>query len=148
MSFSEMRILQSKSRTDLTNDIIMKKQVTTDKAPAAIGPYSQAVISGSIVYISGQIPLNPSSGELVGEDISAQIEQTFTNFATVVEAAGGSLQQVVKLTIYLTDLSHFAQVNEKMKSLFPLPYPARAVIQAAALPKGVQLEMDGIMDLA
>ena len=126
----------------------MKQEIQTDKAPAAIGPYSQAIKSGSLVYISGQIPLDPTSGQLVSDDINAQIEQAFKNFISVVTASGGSLEQVVKLSIYLTDLSHFAQVNEKMASLFPRPYPARAVIQAAALPKEVQLEIDGIVDLA
>lgn len=126
----------------------MKQEIQTDKAPAAIGTYSQATKSGTLVYVSGQIPLDPASGKLVSNQIGEQIEQSFRNFCALVEASGASLKQVVKLNIYLTDLSHFAQVNEKMASLFPRPYPARAVIQAAALPKEAQIEIDGIIDLA
>lgn len=125
----------------------MKQAIQTDKAPAGIGPYSQAVKSGSIIYVSGQIPLDPQTGELISPDIREQIRQTFANFQAVVAAAGGSLAQVVKLTIFLTDLNHFQLVNDAMAELFPQPYPARAAIQAAALPRGVQVEVEGIVDL-
>lgn len=120
--------------------------IATDQAPQAIGTYSQAVKSGSVVYLSGQIPLHPQTMTLV-DGIEAQIEQVFRNLAAVCEAAGGSLQQMVKLNIYLTDLSHFALVNEVMARHFCAPYPARAAIGVAALPKGAAVEMDGILVL-
>lgn len=120
--------------------------ITTDAAPAAIGTYSQAVRSGNTVYLSGQIPLDPRSMELV-EGIDAQIRQVFDNLQAVVSAAGGSFAQVVKLTIYLTDLSHFPRVNEIMAGYFQEPYPARAAIGVAALPKGAGVEMEAIMVL-
>ncbi len=124
----------------------MKRSIIhTDAAPAAIGTYSQAVRAGHEVWLSGQIPLNPQTMELVSEDIGAQIEQVFRNLAAVCEAAGGSLNDLVKLNIYLTDLAHFARVNEIMARHFDAPYPARAAIGVAALPKGAQVEMDGVM---
>ena len=116
-----------------------------DRAPAAIGPYSQAIRSGDTFYLSGQIPLDPATMELVGGDIAAQISQVFDNLAAVCAAAGGSLADIVKLNIYLVDLAHFPVVNELMARRFAEPYPARAAIGVAALPRGAQVEMDAIM---
>ncbi len=121
--------------------------IQTDKAPAAIGTYSQAVRNGDTVYLSGQIPLQPETMELVEGDMAAQIRRVFDNLQAVAEAAGGSLADIAKLNIYLTDLSHFALVNEIMASYFQQPYPARAAVGVAALPKGAQVEMDAIMAL-
>lgn len=121
--------------------------VTTNKAPAAIGPYSQAVKVGTTVYMSGQIPLLAETMEMVSDDFRAQAEQVFKNLAAVCEAAGGELQDMVKLQIYLTDLGQFALVNEVMSSFFAAPYPARAAIEVSALPKGAQIEIDGVMEL-
>lgn len=123
----------------------MNKQViTSDQAPAAIGPYSQAIKVGNTVYLSGQIPLDPASMEVV-EGIEKQICQVFDNLSAVAGAAGGTLQDIVKLNIFLTDLGHFALVNEVMTRYFLQPYPARAAIGVAALPKGVPVEMDAVM---
>lgn len=123
----------------------MNKQViTSDRAPAAIGPYSQAIKVGNTVYLSGQIPLDPTSMEVV-EGMEQQICQVFDNLSAVAEAAGGTLQDIVKLNIFLTDLGHFALVNDVMTRYFQQPYPARAAIGVAALPKGVPVEMDGVM---
>lgn len=123
----------------------MNKQViTSDQAPAAIGTYSQAIKVGNTVYLSGQIPLDPATMEVV-EGIEQQICRVFDNLKAVTEAAGGSLQHIVKLNIFLTDLGHFALVNEVMARYFTQPYPARAAIGVASLPKGVPVEMDGIM---
>ncbi|WP_339843942.1 RidA family protein [uncultured Halopseudomonas sp.] len=123
----------------------MNKQViTSDRAPAAIGPYSQAIKVGNTVYLSGQIPLDPETMEVV-EGMEKQICQVFDNLTAVAEAAGGDLQDIVKLNIFLTDLGHFSLVNEVMTRYFKQPYPARAAIGVASLPKGVPVEMDGIM---
>ncbi|MCC4307589.1 RidA family protein [Alcanivorax marinus] len=122
--------------------------INTDRAPAAIGTYSQAIKAGATVYLSGQIPLDPATMELVDGDMEAQIRQVFDNLTAVCEAAGGGLKDIVKLNIFLTDLSHFALVNEVMASYLQEPYPARAAIGVAALPKGAGVEMDGIMDIA
>lgn len=124
-----------------------KDIIATDAAPRAIGTYSQAVRSGNTVYLSGQIPLVPASMELVGGDIRAQIVQVFDNLRAVARAAGGDLQDIVKLNVFLTDLTHFPVVNETMAQYFKAPYPARAAIGVAALPKGAQVEMDAIMVL-
>jgi len=121
--------------------------IATANAPAAIGPYSQAVKVGSTVYLSGQIPLDPSTGEMVGDDFAAQARRVFDNIAAVVEAAGGSFAEVVKLTVYLTDLGRFAEVNEIMSSYFNQPFPARAAIGVVALPRGALIEIDAIMVL-
>lgn len=121
--------------------------INTDKAPAAIGPYSQAVKVGTTVYMSGQIPLLPETMEMVSNDFRAQAEQVFKNLAAVCDAAGGELQDMVKLQIYLTDLGQFAIVNEVMSSFFTMPYPARAAIEVSALPKGAQIEIDGVMEV-
>lgn len=121
-----------------------KTVITSDKAPAAIGPYSQAIKAGNTVYMSGQIPLDPKTMELV-EGIEAQVVQVFENLKSVAEAAGGSFQDIVKLNIFLTDLGNFAKVNEVMGKYFEQPYPARAAIGVAALPRGSQVEMDAIL---
>lgn len=126
----------------------MEKQViSTDKAPAAIGTYSQAIKVGDTVYLSGQIPLVPATMTLVEGDMAAQIRQVFENLKAVCEASGGSLQSIVKLNIFLTDLEHFALVNEIMAEYIEQPYPARAAIGVAQLPKGAQVEMDGVLAL-
>lgn len=121
--------------------------VQTDRAPEAIGTYSQAIKVGDTVYLSGQIPLVPASMTMVEGGIEAQIEQVFQNLSAVCEASGGSLQDIVKLNIYLTDLGHFAKVNEIMAKYFVQPYPARAAIGVASLPRAAQVEMDGVLIL-
>jgi reactive intermediate/imine deaminase len=127
----------------------MSKQIiNTENAPAAIGTYSQAVKVGTTVYFSGQIPLDPKTMEFVSEDIRAQIHQVFKNLSAVAEAAGGNLNQMVKLNIFLTDLSCFPIVNEVMAEYFDQPYPARAAIGVKELPKGAQVEMDGVLEVA
>jgi len=123
------------------------EQVHSDKAPAALGPYSQAIKTGSLVFLSGQIPLDPKSMEIVSDDIAVQTHQVFTNLIAVAEAAGGGLNNAAKLTIYLTDLGNFAVVNEIMAGYFSEPYPARATIQVSALPKGSKIEIDAILAL-
>ena len=119
--------------------------IHTDNAPAAIGTYSQAVKVNNTVYLSGQIPLDPATMEMVGDDFETQVEQVFKNLAAVCKASGGSLQSLVKLNIFLTDLSNFAAVNEAMGRYFEAPYPARAAIGVKELPKGSLVEMDGIL---
>lgn len=121
--------------------------IATDRAPAAIGTYSQAVRVDNTVYLSGQIPLDPASMELVEGDIATQIRRVFDNLSAVAEAAGGSLQNVVKLNVFLTDLGNFPVVNEVMATYFEQPYPARAAIGVAALPKGAGVEMDAVLVL-
>lgn len=121
--------------------------ISTENAPQAIGTYSQAVKAGNTVYLSGQIPLDPATMEMVDSDISAEIHQVFKNLTAVCEAAGGSLQDIAKLNIFLTDLGNFATVNAIMAEYFQQPYPARAAIGVAALPKGAGVEMDGILVL-
>ena len=123
-----------------------RQPVETSSAPAAIGAYSQAVRAGSTVYLSGQIPLIPSTMDLA-EGTRSQIHQVFENLSAVAAAAGGGLQQIVKLTVYLTDLDDFASVNEIMSQYFEAPYPARAAVGVAALPKGASIEIEGIMVL-
>lgn len=122
-----------------------KAVIHTDKAPAAIGPYSQAVKAGDTVYMSGQIPLNPKTMELVTGDIQTQTRQVFENLKAVAEAAGGDFSNFVKVNIFLTDLANFADVNEVMKEYFQEPYPARACVGVASLPKGTEVEIEGIM---
>ena len=121
--------------------------INTDRAPAAIGPYSQAVRRGDTVYLSGQIPLDPNSGLLVEGDIDAQARRAFDNLRAVCEAAGGSLDDVVRLGLYLTDLGQFAAVNAVMADYFDAPYPARSTIGVASLPRGAQFEVDAVMVL-
>ncbi len=124
-----------------------KSVIHSDCAPAAIGTYSQAMRAGATVYLSGQIPLDPVSMQLVSGDMRAQIERVFDNLAAVCAAAGGSLGDIVKLNIFLVDLGHFALVNEVMAGYFSAPYPARAAVGVAALPRAAQVEMDAIMVL-
>lgn len=119
--------------------------VNTDLAPAAIGPYSQAIRAGNTVYLSGQIPLDPATGEIVSNDIEAQIAQVFDNLEAVARAAGGSLQAAVKINVFLTDLAHFPLINQIMEQRLKQPYPARAAIEVSALPKGVAVEADAIL---
>ncbi|QYJ97358.1 RidA family protein [Shewanella alkalitolerans] len=121
--------------------------IATDKAPQAIGTYSQAVKVGSTVYLSGQIPLNPETMQMVSDEFEAQVVQVFDNLTAVCEAAGGSLKDIVKLNIFMTDLSNFATVNEIMGRYFEQPYPARAAIGVKQLPKDSLVEMDGVMEL-
>ena len=121
--------------------------INTARAPAAIGPYSQAVRRGDSVYLSGQIPLDPNSGLLVEGDIDAQARRAFDNLKAVCEAAGGSLDDVVRLGLYLTDLGQFAAVNAVMADYFDAPYPARSTIGVASLPRGAEFEVDAIMVL-
>jgi reactive intermediate/imine deaminase len=121
--------------------------IHTDRAPKAIGTYSQAVRAGNTVYLSGQIPLDPATGQLVSGDIEAEIRRVFDNLAAVAAAAGGSLADVVKLTVFLTDLAHFPKVNEIMATYFREPYPARAAVGVAALPRGARVEMECILVL-
>lgn len=122
--------------------------IHTNNAPQAIGTYSQAVKVGNTVYLSGQIPLVPETMELVDGDMEAQIRRVFDNLSAVTAASGGSLADIAKLNIFLTDLSHFPLVNSVMADYFQQPYPARAAIGVASLPKGSEVEMDGVMELS
>jgi len=126
----------------------MKKQVNTSSAPAAIGPYSQGVIAGSLLFVSGQIPLNPSNGSLVSDSLESQANQVFKNLHAIIQEAGTSFEHVLKLTIYLTDLENFAAVNKVMENYFNEPYPARATVEVSRLPKDVEVEIDAIVELA
>ena len=123
------------------------KIIHTEQAPAAIGPYSQAVKAGSTVYFSGQIPLDPATGDLVDGGIEAQARRAFDNLKAVAEAAGGSLDRIVRLGLYLTDLGQFATVNAVMQDYFVAPFPARSTIEVSALPKGAGFEVDAVMVL-
>lgn len=124
----------------------MKKNVIhSTRAPAAIGPYSQAIQVANVIYTSGQIGLDPTSGNLVAQDLASQVRQAFANLAAVIEAAGADWQHVVKLTLYLTDLNHFATVNAIMSELIPEPFPARSTIGVSSLPKGAQFEVDAVV---
>lgn len=122
-----------------------KAVINTDNAPAAIGPYSQAIKSGNTVYLSGQIPLDPATMELVSQEFEAQARQVFTNLAAVCQEAAGSLQDIVKLNLYLTDLDNFAVVNKVMEEFFNAPFPARAAVGVKQLPKGSQVEAEAVM---
>lgn len=122
-----------------------KDRIHSDNAPAAIGTYSQAIKSGNLVFLSGQIPLVPATMEIVDGDFEARARQVFENLKAITEAAGGNLNQVVKLTVFLTDLDNFATVNTVMESYFQEPFPARAAVQVSALPKGVDVEADAIL---
>jgi reactive intermediate/imine deaminase len=121
--------------------------IHTDRAPQAIGTYSQAVRAGDTVYLSGQIPFDPATMQLVTGDIDSQTRRVFENLKAVAEAAGGSLAQAVKLTIFLTDLGHFARVNEIMAGYFAKPYPARSTVGVAQLPRGAQIEIECVLHL-
>ncbi|MBB3329866.1 reactive intermediate/imine deaminase [Halomonas campaniensis] len=122
-----------------------KAVINTDQAPAAIGPYSQAIKAGNTVYLSGQIPLDPATMELVSDDFEAQARQVFKNLKAVCEEAAGSLGEIVKLNLYLVDLGQFAVVNQVMEEFFDKPYPARAAVGVKALPKGAQFEAEAVM---
>ncbi|MDX1466880.1 RidA family protein [Halomonas denitrificans] len=122
-----------------------KAVINTDQAPAAIGPYSQAIKAGNTVYISGQIPLDPTSMEIVSDDFEAQARQVFTNLKAVCEEAAGTLQDVVKVNLYLVDLGQFAVVNQVMEEFFKAPFPARAAVGVKALPKGALVEAEAVM---
>ena len=121
-----------------------KQPIQTDAAPAAIGPYSQAVRAGNTVYLSGQIPLDPDTGDVVNGDFEVRTRRVFANLDAVCKAAGGGLDSIVKLNVYLTDLGRFAEVNAIMAETFAKPFPARAAVQVSALPKGVDVEMDAV----
>lgn len=122
-----------------------KTIINTEQAPAAIGPYSQAVRSGDLIFLSGQIPLVPATMEMVAPDIESQTHQVFRNLQAVAKAAGSDLNNALKLTIYLTDLGQFQVVNEIMAGYLEAPYPARATVQVSALPKGAQVEIDAVL---
>lgn len=124
-----------------------KQIIQTDRAPAAIGTYSQAVRVGDTVYLSGQIPLDPVTMEMVNASVDDEIHQVFKNLTAVAEAAGGTLADLVKLNVFLTDLAHFAKVNEIMAQYVPQPYPARAAIGVASLPRGARVEADAVLVL-
>lgn len=126
----------------------MKKTITTDSAPAAIGTYSQAVQHGGLLYVSGQIPLVPATMELVSSDINQQIDQVFDNLSAVAAAAGTTLNDAVKLTVYLTDLGHFSSVNEVMSQRLAQPYPARVALEVSALPRSALVEIDAIVAIS
>ena len=126
----------------------MKKQVNTSSAPAAIGPYSQGVIAGNLLFVSGQIPINPTDGSLVSDSLESQANQVFQNLRAIIQEAGTSFEHVLKLTIYLTDLEYFAAVNKVMENYFDEPYPARATVEVSRLPKDVEVEIDAIVELA
>jgi reactive intermediate/imine deaminase len=126
---------------------VSRTPITTPDAPKAIGTYSQAVRTGSTVYLSGQIPLDPASGQLVTGDMEAQVRRVFDNLRAVAVAAGSDLDSVVKLNVYLTDLGHFQLVNQVMAEYFSEPYPARAAVGVAALPRGAAVEMDCVLEL-
>ena len=122
-----------------------KQAIDTPKAPAAIGTYSQAIRAGGAIWLSGQLPLDPATGQLLTGEMREQVRQVFRNLATVAEAAGSSLDHAVKVTVFLTDLSHFAVVNEVMAEFFARPYPARAAIGVASLPRGATVEADAVL---
>ncbi|HSM68720.1 MAG TPA: RidA family protein [Xanthomonadales bacterium] len=124
-----------------------KEPIHSDQAPAAIGPYSQAVRHGTLVFLSGQIPLDPETMELVGGGIDAQIRRVLDSLQAVCTAAGGSLQQILKINVYLTDLAHFPVVNSIMDEYFDAPFPARAAVGVASLPRGAEVEMEAVMGL-
>ncbi len=119
--------------------------INTKNAPQAIGPYSQAVVAQGMLYVSGQIPLHPESGEVVSEEVAAQTKQVLDNMKAVVEEAGSNMSSVVKVTIYIVDMQQFAVINEIYGTYFQAPFPARACVEVAKLPKGVQVEMDAIV---
>lgn len=121
--------------------------IHTADAPKAVGTYSQAVKCGNTVYVSGQLPLDPATGEMVTESVEAQIRRTFDNLQAIVKAAGGDFSQVAKLNVFLIDLGHFARLNQIMAEYFTEPYPARAALGIASLPRGAQIEMDCVVEL-
>ena len=122
-----------------------KSKISTNKAPSAIGVYSQAIRAGNLVFISGQIPLDPKSMQMVDGDINDHIKQVLTNIKSIVEESGGTMNDIVKINVYLKDLEHFQNVNSVMESYFDEPYPARAAVEVSRLPKDVSIEMDAIL---
>lgn len=122
-----------------------KKYINTPNAPAAIGAYSQAVQVGNMIYVSGQIPLLPETGEMISKDFNEQAKQVFANLSAIAEVAGTDLNRAVKLTVYLTDLNDFPALNDIMADAMQEPFPARAAVQVAALPKGAQIEIDALL---
>jgi len=130
-----------------THTTMSKEAIHSDNAPAAIGTYSQAIRAGDLVFLSGQIPLDPATMEIVDGDFEARARRVFDNLRAVAEAAGGDLNRIVKLTIFLTDLGNFATINSVMEDYFEQPYPARAAVGVASLPKGVDVEADAILAL-
>ncbi len=124
-----------------------REAISTKQAPGAIGPYSQAIKTGLVVFTSGQIGLDPVSGQLAGENFEQQVRQAFANLDAVARAAGGTLANAVKLTLYLTDLEQFSRVNEIMAGLLPQPYPARSTVGVRSLPRGAQFEVDAVLVL-
>jgi len=126
---------------------VAREVISTEAAPKAIGTYSQAIRAGRTVYVSGQIPLDPATGELVSGDMEAQVRRVFENLKAIAIAAGGSLADAAKLTVYLTDLGHFQLVNRVMAEYVPQPYPARAAVAVAALPRGAAVQIDCILEL-
>lgn len=121
------------------------KAISTDQAPKAIGPYSQAILAGQFLFLSGQLPINPADGKLVEGDIAERAAQVFRNMSAIAETAGGSLKDVVKVTLFLTDMADFQQVNEIYGQFFQTPYPARSAVQVAALPLGSNIEAEAIV---
>jgi reactive intermediate/imine deaminase len=126
----------------------MKKNYTANTVPAPVGPYSHAIQVGNTIYLSGQIPLNPETMALVGEDFASQAHQVFKHIDAVAKAAGGNMNDIVKITVYLMNLSHFPELNEIMQQYFKAPFPARTTFQVAGLPKGALIEVDAIMCVA
>ena len=122
-----------------------KSKISTNKAPSAIGVYSQAIRAGNLVFISGQIPLDPKSMQMIDGDINDHIKQVLTNIKSIVEESGGTMNDIVKINVYLKDLEHFQNVNSVMESYFDEPYPARAAVEVSRLPKDVSIEMDAIL---
>ena len=129
----------------MSKQAMTKQAIVTSDAPSAIGTYSQGIISGDSIYLSGQIPLDPHSGQMISGPMRAQIERVFDNLLALAQAAGATLDDCVKLNVFLTDLAHFALVNEVMAAYFSQPYPARAALGVAALPRGAAVEMDAIL---
>jgi reactive intermediate/imine deaminase len=135
--------MHTKNKSNI--QIMTKKIIFTEKAPKAIGPYSQAVSAGGFTFVSGQVAINPETGDLMNASIQDQAEQVIKNLTAICEEANGSLADIVKLTIYITDMNDFAVVNETMQKYFSEPYPARATVEVSALPLGVNVEMDAVL---
>lgn len=124
----------------------MKKEISTKNAPAAIGPYSQAIEVGNLIFTSGMIPIDPESGELVTGSVEAQAEQALTNLKNLVEASGASMEDVVKTVVFISDMDHFGKINEIYEKYFTAPYPARSCVQVARLPKDVAIEIEAVVE--
>jgi reactive intermediate/imine deaminase len=135
--------MHTKNKSNI--QIMTKKIIFTEKAPKAIGPYSQAVSAGGFTFVSGQVAINPETGDLMNASIQDQAEQVIKNLTAICEEANGSLADIIKLTIYITDMNDFAVVNETMQKYFSEPYPARATVEVSALPLGVNVEMDAVL---